>query len=342
MPELRKDPIIGRWIVFSPDRLHRPMNYLFNAQLPDCDPASDPFAEGHEAYTPPEVFAIREPHTKPNTPGWKVRVVPNRFPALRIEGDLNKEAVGFYDQMNGIGAHEVVIETPKSGVMLADLDLASITNVLKAYRARMLDLAHDSRFRYIFVFKNVGALAGASLQHAHSQIIALPVTPIVVKEKLQSAAQYFKAKDRSIFEDILRNELKAKERIVFENAGFGVFCPFASRVAFEMCLMPKQQKADFTAAGDHELFLLAEALKTVLQALNRSLNHPHYNIILHTAPLRRKRPGYWETLDFDFRWHLEILPRMAGIAGFELGTGFYINPVLPEDAAAFLRTGALP
>ncbi len=334
-PEIRKDPIVGRWVVFSPERLRRPQDFAVHHQVPP-DPAGDPFMEGHESFTPPEVWAERG-NTPPNGPGWRVRVVPNRYPALRVEGELDKEAVGFYDRMSGIGAHEVVVETPEVDKELEDLDLADLVHVVRAWRARMLDLMRDKRFRYIMVFKNVGLQAGASLRHAHSQIIALPVTPMVVKNKLLAAREYFREKDRNLFADILRNEINDGERMVLENDGFAAFCPFASRFPFEVCLMPRTQSADFHAARDHELVLFADALQRLLRAYRRGLERPSYNLILHTAPVRRARTGHWDTLDFDFRWHVELLPRLSGVAGFEFGTGFFINPVLPEEAARFLR-----
>ncbi|MDZ4788264.1 MAG: DUF4921 family protein [Blastochloris sp.] len=336
MPEIRKDPITGRWVVFSPERLQRPNQFSGQEEL-SLEGGVNPFISGNESFTPPEVFAIREAGTEANKPGWKVRVVPNRFPALRVEGELNKEAVGFYDKMNGIGAHEVVIETSDPTLALEEQPLSGIVDVLKAYRARMLDLMKDSRFKFLMVFKNVGAQAGASQKHAHSQVMALPVIPLVLKEKLLPCRDYFALKDRNLYEDILRNEIKGKERMVYENAGYGIMCPFASRFPFEVLLLPKQQRADFHSCTDHELVLLADALQKVLLAYRTGLNVPSYNLILHTAPLRHGRKDQWHTLDFDFRWHIEILPRMAGIAGFEFGTGFHINSVLPEEAARFLR-----
>lgn len=335
MPELRKDPLASRWVVFSPERLRRPQDFIRHEKRADNIPG--PFSEGNEHHTPPEVFAIRETDSKPNGPGWKVRVVPNRFPALRIEGKLDKEAVGFYDRMNGVGAHEVVIETPDPDLPLQDQPLADVSDVLKAYRSRSQDLAKDPRFRYILIFKNVGAMAGASLAHAHSQIIALPVTPEVMRHKLTNAYNYFRQKDRNLFEDILRNELKSGERLVFENAGFAAFCPFASRFPFEMCILPKKQSPYFADCGDHELYLLADTIRTSLKALSHAAGDPDYNLIINTGPIRRPEKNDLHTLTFDFRWHIEILPRLTGIAGFEFGTGFHINPVLPEESARVLR-----
>ncbi|MDR1145862.1 MAG: DUF4921 family protein [Verrucomicrobiales bacterium] len=335
MPEIRKDGIVERWVVFSPERLRRPLQY--NQHPPEPADEPDPFAEGRESYTPPEVFAVRHSGTAPNGPGWKVRVVPNSFPALRVEGELRKDAVGLYDKMSGVGAHEVVIETPLAGVELEQQPLENIVNVLQAYRARLADLAKDARFRYLFAFKNVGALAGASMRHAHSQIMALPVIPINIREKLDAAREYYAQKDRNLFEDILRAELKSGERLVFQNAGFGAFCPFASRFSFEVTILPRQQRAHFHLCTDHELVLLADILRKVLLAYRVGLERPDYNLILHTAPVRLRKSENWDTLESDFRWHIEIFPRLSGVAGFEFGTGFYINPMFPEDSAKFLR-----
>jgi UDPglucose--hexose-1-phosphate uridylyltransferase len=180
------------------------------------------------------------------------------------------------------------------------------------------------------------------MPHAHTQLIALPVTPIVVKEKLTAARAYYLEKDRNLFEDILKAERKAGDRVVFENDGFTVFCPFASRFPFETCVMPRKQSADFQNSTDEDLLLLAEAVQRTLGAYAEALNRPNYNLVLHTAPFRRSRhPEAWTTLDADFRWHIEILPRLTGVAGFEFGTGFYINPTLPEEAAARPSTTAM-
>lgn len=323
-------------MVFSPERLRRPVNYHCTIPL-TTDGENNPFLPGNEAFTPSEVFSIRDYQTQPNQPGWRVRVVPNQFPAFRVEGELEKEAVGIYDRMSGIGAHEVIIETPHPDQALEDQPLSGIADVLKAYKNRMLDLSHDMRFRYILIFKNVGALAGASLIHPHSQLIAMPIIPIVMERKLEAGRVYFETKDRNLFEDILRNERTDGRRIVYENAEFTVFCPFSSRFPFEICIMPRKQSHSFIDTLDHGLVMLADALKVILQKYKQGLNTPSYNLILHTAPLLRPRMNISSSLDLDFRWHIEILPRLTGVAGFEFGTGFHINPTLPEEAAQFLR-----
>jgi UDPglucose--hexose-1-phosphate uridylyltransferase len=336
MPELRKDPIIGRWVIIASERGKRPSEYL-SQPVEVVDPAKNPFAEGNEHMTPPEIFAFRDPRSKPNGPGWQVRVVPNKFPALRIEGELEKEGHGLYDKMNGIGAHEVVIETPNPSLQLEQQPTDGIARVLEAYKVRMTDLLRDQRLRYILIFKNYGKQAGATLPHPHSQLIATPVTPKRLKEKLVGAMQYYAFKDRSIFEDILRQEIRDGTRLVYENAGFVAFCPYASRFPFEVTILPRRQSAYYSDIHPDEMLLLADVLKVTLQKLAKALNQPQYNYIIHSAPARYAHPGYWTTIDHDFRWHIEILPRLTLIAGFEVGTGFYINPTSPEDAAKYLR-----
>ncbi len=337
MPELRKDLVTESWVIIATERAKRPHDF---AQPPQSEPesAACPFCPGHESQTPPELWASRS-GGGPNQPGWKVRVIANKFPALRIEGEMNREAEGIYDRMNGIGAHEIVIDTPDHKLALEQQTVPDIALALTACQERMLDLQRDVRFRYILVFKNVGPEAGASLRHSHYQIIATPVTPHRVKAKLAGARDYYERKERSVFQDILRYEQREGRRVVFENAGFLVFCPFASRFPFELCVLPKRQMPDFYMVEPGEKLQLAEALKVSLGKLGRGLKEPQYNLIVQTAPSRagHRHSGYWDTIDQDFRWHIEILPRLTQTAGFEWGTGFYINPMPPENSAAFLR-----
>lgn len=336
MPELRQDPLLKRWVILATDRARRPNDFSKNHQH-EPDPKIDPLAEGNEHLTPPEIYAIRANGSLANGPGWKVRVIPNKFPVLRIEGTLDKEGDGIYDKMNGIGAHEIVVETSARDREFEELSLEHVGSIVDTYRLRMTDLLNDIRFRYVLVFKNFGWAAGATLNHPHSQIIATPVTPKVVTEKLAGAQEYFDLKERNIFADILKQELKDSRRIVYQNASFVCFCPYASRFPFELCIMPRRQSPDFYRIQPDEVLQLADILKTVLLKLRRGLNKPQYNFFIHTAPARYVKKGYWGTLDQDFRWHIEITPRLTQIAGFEVGTGFYVNPVLPEDAAQFLK-----
>jgi UDPglucose--hexose-1-phosphate uridylyltransferase len=321
-------------VVFAPERQRRPQDF---APTVLQSGTIDPFAEGNERLTPPEVFAIRKEKTKPNEPGWRVRVVPNRYPAMRVEGRLEANPVGLYDQLTGIGAHEVIIETPDSNLALEDLAVAGIAEVLTSYRERILDLDKDLRFQHIYIFKNVGPSAGASLSHAHSQLVALPLVPPHVEGKLIRAREHYLAKQRSLFSDILHTEKVEGTRLVAENDGYHLFCPFASRFPFEMAVFPKRHHPDFTSCPATELHALAEVLKFALHRLNTILEKPGYNLLLHTAPLRRPDTERFASARYDYSWHIEIVPRFNSIAGFEIGLGSYINTVYPEDAARFLR-----
>jgi UDPglucose--hexose-1-phosphate uridylyltransferase len=333
-PEVRRDPLHNTWVVFAPERQRRPQDFL----PPILGSAAlDPFAEGNERLTPPEVYAIRKEKTKPNDPGWRVRVVPNRYPAMRVEGTLEATPVGLYDHITGIGAHEVIIETPSSDLALEDLDISAIADVFSSYRERIIDLDRDQRFQHIYVFKNVGPSAGASLAHAHSQLVALPIVPPFIEGKLARARDHYAIKQRSLFTDILHTETTEGSRLVAENDGYVLFCPFASRFPFELAIFPKRHHPDFTSCNPAELQDLAEVVRFALQRLKLVLEKPGYNFLLHTAPLRRPQTERYASTRHDYCWHLEIVPRFNSMAGFEIGLGSYINTVYPEDAARFLR-----
>lgn len=329
MPELRRDPIVGRWVIIATERARRPSD--FARTPPARQPSVCPFCPGHEDKTPPEVHALGRAATAPaNSPGWKVRTVPNRFPALKIEGELDRQAEGIYDRMNGIGAHEVIIETPDHGRQMKDLSDAELTDVLCSFKARMLDLRNDLRFRYILLFKNHGHTAGASLDHTHSQLIALPVVPRQVIEEIEGARRHFELKERCIFCDVVGQERRDRSRLVFENDEFVVFAPYAPRSPFETWIVPKKHESNFEAEPRERLVHCAQALATTLRRLAAALGDPAYNFIVHSNPLRdASSPSY--------HWHLEVMPALSQVAGFEWGSGFHINPVPPEEAAEFLR-----
>jgi len=330
MPELRRDPIVGRWVIISTDRAGRPRDFFEDPHA--RQPAADicPFCPGQEHLTPPEVLAYRPQGGPPNSPGWEVRVVPNKFPALQVEGDMGREGIGLYDRMNGIGAHEVIIETPDHKSALADLPPKHIEDVLWAYRDRMVDLKRDLRLRFILIFKNHGAGAGATLEHSHSQLIALPVVPTSVLDEIEGCRNHFQQKERCIYCDIIRQELTERVRIVADNSEFIVMTPFAPRFAFEMWILPKRHAAYFEESQKTQFELLARILAEALKRMDKVLSRPAYNFILHTSPFHEK------TGDF-YHWHVELIPKLTQVAGFEWGTGFYINPVTPEESAKFLR-----
>ena len=340
MPELRKDPVIGRWVIISTERAKRPKDFEV-APEKELSKDSCPFCEGSESQTPPEIFALRKSKTKKDSPGWDVRVVPSISPVLRMEEDLNRRANGMYDMMNGVGAHEVVIETSQHIANIADLDTEQISKVVDTYLTRMRELEKDVRFKYVLMFKNYGRSAGGGrIRHARSQLIATPVTPKRLKEELLGAKWYFDYKERCIFCDIIEQERRAPKRIVQEIDGFIILTPFASRFPFETWILPRKHSCDFSSIDEFEVKDLSKALKVVLSKQKKALNDPPYNYILHTAPFRRQRrdrAGYWRTIEKDFHWHIEIIPRLTRIAGFEWGTGFYINPVPPEEAARYLK-----
>jgi UDPglucose--hexose-1-phosphate uridylyltransferase len=328
MPELRKDPILGRWVIISTERGKRPND--FAGQPVKRRQGFCPFCPGNEDKTPPEVLAFRDNGSLPNTQGWKVRVVPNKFPALQIEGTLNRRGEGLYDKMNGIGAHEVFIETTDHDQDMAEMSVDHIESVLYAYRERMLDLKKDGRFRYILLFKNHGEEAGASLEHSHTQLIATPIVPKRVMEELDGARKYFDLKERCIFCDMVDQELQQGTRLVSENASFVSFEFFASRFPFETWVLPREHRTAFENMPVESLRSLAEVLKDTLLRLKTALNAPPYNFLFHTGPLHEPHLDH-------FHWHIEILPKLTKVAGFEWGSGFYINPTPPEDAAAYLR-----
>ena len=342
MSELRHDPIQKRWVIVSTERARRPSD--FHILEPELHIPFSPFSEGNEDKTPPEVFAIRSPESSPNTPGWSVRVVPNKFAALNAEGDLGRTGVGVYDQMNGIGVHEVIIETPQADLHLPDMPLDQVERIVFAYRRRLQDLMQDGRLRYVLIFKNQGTAAGAALSHPHTQVIGLPVTPKTVRQELISAQEHYLRKERCLFCDVIQQELAAQQRVVMEDEDFVALVPFASRFPFEVFLAPKRHAHDFSRTSDADLGAFARALKEALLRLKHTLDDPPYNFVLHTSPATEtvpRRPGYWQTLEFDFHWHLEIIPGLTRVAGFEWGTGFYINPMPPEDAARYLREACL-
>jgi len=328
MPDLRKDPIVGRWVIVAKSRAKRPHDFQTTPSLHTgkfC-----PFCEGQEAQTPGEIIAYRRAGSLPNREGWRVRVVPNKFPALEIEGDLNKRGDGIYDMMRGVGAHEVIIESPAHVLSTADLSEHQLGEVFWAYRDRLVDLKKDHRLVYGMIFKNVGAAAGASLEHTHSQLIVTPIVPITVREEMTGSLEFHRYRGRCVFCDMIQQELASEKRVVLDLPGLIAFCPFASRFPFETWILPKNHSSHYENIQKNGVEELARGMRQVIAKIEAALDRPAYNYIIHTGPFDSQELGH-------YHWHIEIIPRLTKTAGFEWGTGFYINPVPPEDAAAFLR-----
>ncbi|MDV2503156.1 MAG: galactose-1-phosphate uridylyltransferase [bacterium] len=328
MSELRRDPIIGRWVIIATERGKRPVD--FSSPEPPKGGGFCPFCAGNEDKTPAEVLAYRPADTAPNSEGWRIRVVPNKFPALMVEGDLGRVGEGMYDMMRGVGAHEVIIETPDHEASWSTMSQANLEEVLWAFKERIEDLKQDPRFKYILTFKNHGEAAGASLEHPHTQMIALPIIPKRVAEEMEGSRAHFANKERCIFCDIIHQEQMTKSRIITENKNFIAFTPFASRFPFETWVLPKMHISHYEDSEKVGFDYLASLLRDTMRRLDTVLSDPPYNLIIHTSPVTAFNLEY-------YHWHIEIIPKLTKVAGFEWGTGFYINPTPPEEAAEYLR-----
>jgi len=337
--QLRKDHISGRWVIIASERAKRPDD--FRPALPERTKSRGtgfcPFCGGNEIKTPNEVYAVRGDGSGSDAPGWRVRVVPNKFPALTRGEAPRRARQGIFEFMAGVGVHEVVIETPDHNQEMSDMPIAHLADVLGTYRQRIRSLEAESRSKYIQIFKNKGPEAGASLGHPHSQIVAMPIIPTRIKEEIYSAERFHARSGECLFCRTIREERAAQERLILANGHFAVIAPFASRFPFEMRIFPVLHRSSFSAVRDEELAGLAEILKAALTKLKSVVADPPYNLVLHQSPHPDQALLTWPRIAGFFHWYLEILPVLTHVAGFEWGTGYYINPVPPEGAAKFLR-----
>jgi len=325
--ELRRDPLFQRWVVVTDQRWDELRASLRSPWA--GPPELCPFCPGNESQTPPEVFAVREPGSPPNAPGWLVRAVPNKFPFMRIEGELQRSGDGIYDRVSGTGAHEIVIETPSHDADWGALPARHVAAVLLAYRQRSLDLRQDSRFRHIVVARNAPARS-LQMPHPHSHIIALPVISRRVEDEIRGLQEYYRRKERCPVCDMVRQELADSRRIVRETDGFLAVSPFASRFPLETWVVPKAHRHDFGALEDGGLQELGDLLRDLMDRIARVVPQTEYSLVLHSSPL-------YPALNSQYHWHLDIRVRLPVGGGFEWGTGFFVNPIAPEEAARLLR-----
>ncbi len=337
MPQLRKNPVTREWVIVATERSRRPSDFKPSEDLvnrPAFSPTC-PFCPGNELMTPGEIECYRAASTRPNEAGWSVRVVPNKFPALMVEGELDRAGEGMYDVMNGVGAHEVIIECPEHDLSPATMSLRQVEEMVAAYRARCLDLTQDRRFKYINIFRNHGRVAGASLEHPHSQLIALPMVPQNVLLQVEGFSRYYDYHERCVYCDMVRQEIGQADRVVSLNEDFVAFCPFAAKYPFEVWIAPRRHARSFSDETEARLRAFAAILQDTLVRIGYCLQFPAYNYTLITAPINQER-------DRDFHWHLAIMPRLTISAGFEMGSGVHINVTAPEAAAKHLREANHP
>ncbi len=330
MPELRQDPVTGSWVTLCPNRTKRPTD-LAKSSTTALSTGFCPFCPGNEQETLPETFAFRF-NGEPNQPGWTTRVFPNRFPALQLNADPEPAAAstGLYQSRDGFGAHEVIVDCPEHVISMADTTADNIANVFLAFQERIKVFKLDRRLNYTILFKNHGEPAGASLQHSHSQLMSLPMIPARVQEELKGSEQYFNLHQRCVFCDLVKHDLVNQERLLYQDDYVTVIAPYAPRLAYETWILPKQHASHFEFAVPELIQSLARALQTLLQQIDRGLGYPAYNYVLHQGAAHDPQLPY-------FHWHLEVIPRVARIAGFEWGTGYFVNHTTPEQSAAYLR-----
>lgn len=331
MPELRRDPLSGRWAIIAAERARRPQDFARRQPPIEAGPGACPFCEGHERETPPEVLAYRQEGSSPDSPGWRLRVVPNLYPALGpAEGEMAPRRQGLSEALPAVGAHEVVIIRPEHVEVPAQLGEDDLRRLVRAFIARHQTHAANPQVGYVHATMNYGREAGASREHLHAQLFALPLVPTLVEQELARCEEHYAACGRCLVCDLLAQELESGARVVWQDERMALFAPFAPRAPFEVWLAPRHHRASFAAMDEGELGSFASGLRQALLRLHHRLGDPPFNFWLHTAPTSRDVGSF-------YHWHLELQPKLAIAAGFELGTDIIINTIAPESAAVFLR-----
>lgn len=332
MSLLRYDVTTNDWVIFAPERSRRPHDAPPSTEGRDeVSTAKCPFCPGNEQLSPQEIFAIRD-----DSRAWHVRVVPNKFPALRVEEGVERIEEGkLFHRMGGCGAHEVLVESPEHDRFLGHQPVEQVERVLRGLHARFVDLLRDARMQAVIVFKNHGERAGTSLRHPHWQIISTPVVPRLLRQKHAVAMDYYDKTGRCLYCVILEEEREDGRRLLMENREYAAILPYASHAPFQVRILPRRHESSFARVSPSSLRLLAEMVKETLSKLHRGLGNPDFNLVISSAPRGDEDKRY-------FLWHIDILPRLSLPAGFELGSGMSINIVLPEEATRFLKEARVP
>lgn len=331
--QLRISPLTGRQVIIAPGRARRP-NAFPREAIQQQSAEECPFCEGHEDWTPPAKFIWTDPNNAGQQHKWQVRVFENKFPAVAgLSDELSAagEDHEFFPLLPALGIHEVIVESPRHVVSVTDLTPTEMLGCWLTYRHRLQELKQNPAVQYVKIFKNVGTAAGASIEHTHSQLLALPFVPPEQQARWERARQYWQREDRCLICSLLDNALQRCVRIVRQTEHFVALCPYSSRVPYETWILPRRHNSHFEHSQDGELKELCQLLAEVMQAIETTLHQPAYNYVLQTNPLQAESNPF-------YHWHLEILPRTTKMAGFEFGTGCYINPVAPEEAAQVLAS----
>jgi UDPglucose--hexose-1-phosphate uridylyltransferase len=330
MSEWRADPVTGQWTIVADDLPLSRRDFVLDGVSRPLDTPC-PLCEGRELTAGHEIAAVRD-GSPPDGPGWSLRVVPNRVPALRVEAGVSGAHDGLFVHRPGLGAHEVVIETPRHDVSWFTMTAEELGRILAAWRDRIADLRRDGRMRAAVAFKNHGVEAGARLAHAHSQVVATPLVPPALSHEVEAARRHHTATGTCLFCDLVAQELAAGVRVVAQTPACVALAPYASRTPFETWLLPVGHRARFDESTKEDIAALAALLRHVLAQMSRELERPAFNAVLHSAP-------FDEPADGAYHWHLELVPRVLRASGLEVGAGLPINPVPPEKAARVLRGG---
>lgn len=327
MPEIRQNIATKEWVVISTERAKRPEDFKSLKEkkvLPEWSEKC-PFCPGNEQMTPYETYVITDEYGK-----WKIRVIPNKYPAVVQEGTVEFKIEGIKRCVSGVGSAEVVIESPKHNAILPLMPENHIEQIINVYRDRYLAIEKDKRIKMIIIFRNYGEQAGASIEHPHSQIIAIPVVPFHIRYRIEEAMRYYDETGECVFCRMLSEELKLQERIVVETGHFVSFIPYAALAPFHMWILPRRHTESFGEITDDEISDLAKNLKLTLAKLYYGLDNPDYNFVIRSVPVNEKGKDY-------YHWYITIMPRLVKTAGFEIGTGMSINSSIPEENAKFLR-----
>lgn len=334
MSEFRKDLLLNQWVIVADERQGRPNDQVAESSGSSTPTVACPFCTGNEGKTPPEVMAIRSSDSKPNEPGWELRVVPNKFPAVGPGMKLRQGRDSIYQQKDGVGVHEVIIETPDHHQIFQALSDDHLTETLKIYQDRIRHHKTNKRLRYFSLFRNYGRQAGASLKHPHSQLIGISLVPPRVLEETKGARNYFTETKKCLSCEMMKKELGLGKRIVGESDYFLCVAPFGASFPFEVWILPKTHPSNFEATPETELKDLSRMVKNILKKQASILNNPSYNLYIQSAPFQFNRPSQH---DAYHHWQIRIIPRLVHVAGFELASGIHINPVSPEECALRFR-----